>query len=79
MRQQLSQAGVAAPLILKSQAACGVAGAHDMALVMSLEDLPDDFQPAVPAVAQQFVNHGGVLHKVSVIGTKVMPCNLPLS
>lgn len=77
MRQQLSQAGLAAPIILKPQTACGLEGAHKMALVVSLEDLPDALIPAVPAIAQEFVSHGGILHKVSVIGSKVLICTSP--
>lgn len=75
MKQQLLDAGLVAPIVLKSLAACGIKDAHAMTLLLSL-DRTEALPPfSRPIVAQQFVNHGGLVHKVSVIGSQVSTCS----
>jgi len=63
-------AGVRLPCILKDRSACGGEASHRMSLLLSWEGLqrPADGQPRI---LQSFVNHGGVIHKIYVIGDKV--------
>ena len=43
-----------------------------MAILLSLDSLSTSLQAfGGPIIAQQFVNHGGLVHKVSVVGSKV--------
>ena len=66
-------AGLVPPVLLKSLTACGLEEAHCMALSFTLSS----FKACVsshfkgPIMAQQFVNHGGSVHKISVIGDQV--------
>lgn len=55
---------------MKSSIACGLAGAHAMVLVLTLEGLMK-LEMEGGLVLQEFVNHGGVVHKVYVAGAKV--------
>eukprot|EP00878_Enallax_costatus_P043882 GHUV01051982.1.p1 GENE.GHUV01051982.1~~GHUV01051982.1.p1 ORF type:complete len:318 (+),score=96.63 GHUV01051982.1:388-1341(+) len=68
----LTSAGLHAPYIVKPLVACGVKHSHSMALVL-LDDALQQLQGQVPvpAVVQEFVNHGGVQYKVYVLGEKV--------
>lgn len=66
------RAGLAGPFIVKPLVACGVSHSHSMALVLqpgALHELHDRLP--LPAVVQEFVNHGGVQWKVYVLGDKV--------
>jgi hypothetical protein len=61
-----------APFIVKPVVACGVSHSHSMALVLqpaALEGLQGRLP--LPAVVQEFVNHGGMQSKVYVLGDKV--------
>lgn len=69
-------AGVRLPCIVKPQAACGVPEAHQMAFVMHAEGFVQPGVP-VPAVVQEYVDHGGTLHKVYVAGDKARAHNIP--
>ncbi|KAL4857680.1 Inositol-tetrakisphosphate 1-kinase 6 [Chlorella vulgaris] len=66
----LAAAGVGMPCILKPQAACGVAEAHQMAFVLHGSGL-DGLEVPLPAVAQEYVDHGGCLWKVYAAGHRV--------
>jgi inositol-1,3,4-trisphosphate 5/6-kinase/inositol-tetrakisphosphate 1-kinase len=69
--------GLRFPLIAKPLAVDGSAGSHDMSLVYRREGLRGLRHPLV---LQEFVNHGGVLFKVYVVGdgaTCVMRRSLP--
>jgi len=70
---ELAAAGVRFPLVLKPLAACGAPGAHCMAAVAAPAGLARAGAVAVPALAQEFVDHGGTMHKVYVIGGAVRP------
>jgi len=70
---ELAAAGVRFPLVLKPLAACGAPGAHRMAAVAATAGLARAGAVAVPALAQEFVDHGGTMHKVYVIGGAVRP------
>ena len=73
IRQEAEDAGVTMPSIMKPASACGFAAAHQMALIFKWEALHMlDIQR--PSLLQQFVNHGGVLFKIYVIGMQVR-CN----
>ena len=72
------QAGIACPCIAKPQAACGVPEAHVMSIIFTGPGFEALSQHAGPMVLQQWVPHGAFLHKVYVIGSKVLllgePC-----
>ncbi|KAL4433219.1 hypothetical protein ABPG77_003267 [Micractinium sp. CCAP 211/92] len=68
--RQLAAARVGLPCIVKPQAACGVAEAHQMAFVLHGSGF-DDLEVPLPAVAQEYVDHGGVVWKVYVAGEQV--------
>eukprot|EP00887_Chlorella_sp_A99_P007410 scaffold2.g7410.t1 len=66
----LGAAGVRLPCIAKPRAACGVAEAHQMALVLAGEGF-SGLEVPVPAVVQEYIDHGGRVCKVYVAGTEV--------
>jgi len=68
--KHLAEANLSFPLIVKSQVACGVADAHNMALVFQIEELSNLGVP-LPAVLQEYVDHGSKIFKFYVIGDKV--------
>ncbi len=72
LQAQMQAAALVPPILLKSLTACGLGEAHSMAILLSLDSLSTCL-PAFkgPVIAQQFVNHGGLVHKVSVLGKKV--------
>jgi len=70
---ELAAAGVRFPLVHKPLAACGAPGAHRMAAVAAPAGLARAGAVARPALAQEFVDHGGTVHKVYVIGGAVRP------
>ncbi|XP_020250945.1 inositol-tetrakisphosphate 1-kinase 6-like [Asparagus officinalis] len=70
LKEQLAEARLSFPLIVKPQVACGVADAHDMALVFKYEDFNGLGVP-LPAIVQEYVDHGSSLFKFYVLGEKV--------
>ncbi|PAN13405.1 hypothetical protein PAHAL_2G334000 [Panicum hallii] len=68
--KHLTEANLSFPLIVKPQVACGVADAHNMALVFQIEELSNLGVP-LPAVLQEYVDHGSKIFKFYVIGDKV--------
>jgi hypothetical protein len=68
MWSRLTEAGMAPPIIVKPLVACGIVDAHTMTLLLSTDARAD---LTYPAIAQQYINHSGILHKVSVIGSQV--------
>ncbi|KAM3405293.1 hypothetical protein ACQJBY_008023 [Aegilops geniculata] len=61
--------GLRFPLIAKPLAVDGSAGSHDLCLVYRAEGLRGLH---TPVVLQEFVNHGGVLFKVYVVGGRAV-------
>lgn len=59
------------PYILKSRLACGIPDSHVMALILGPEGTRD-CELAGPLVAQEYINHGGILYKVYMIGSNVL-------
>lgn len=68
--KKLAEANLSFPLIVKPQVACGVADAHNMALVFQIEEVSNLGVP-LPAVLQEYVDHGSKIFKFYVIGEKV--------
>jgi len=68
--KHLAEANLSFPLIVKPLVACGVADAHNMALVFQIEELSNLGVP-LPAVLQEYVDHGSKIFKFYVIGDKV--------
>ncbi|KAE8671883.1 Inositol-tetrakisphosphate 1-kinase 6 [Hibiscus syriacus] len=68
--QRLHDAELSPPSIVKPQVACGVADAHSMAIVFSVEDFKD-LSVSVPAVIQEYVDHSSTLFKFYVLGERV--------
>ena len=58
------------PVIVKPAAACGVAAAHSMAIVLRAAGFAALHVP-LPASLQEYVDHGARLHKVYVLGPQV--------
>ena len=69
----LAGQGVRFPLVLKPVVACGAPQAHRMALLAAPHGLNGAAAVPLPAVAQAFVAHGGIAHKVYVLGRAVRP------
>ncbi|KAJ7957401.1 Inositol-tetrakisphosphate 1-kinase [Quillaja saponaria] len=67
---RLAEAGLSLPIMVKPQVACGVADAHQMAIVFSIEDFKSLNVP-LPAVIQEYVDHSCTLCKFYVLGEKV--------
>eukprot|EP00271_Cylindrocystis_brebissonii_P009617 TRINITY_DN2464_c0_g1_i1.p1 TRINITY_DN2464_c0_g1~~TRINITY_DN2464_c0_g1_i1.p1 ORF type:complete len:537 (-),score=121.55 TRINITY_DN2464_c0_g1_i1:362-1972(-) len=65
----LEQGGLRLPLVAKPASANGNDSAHELALVLSEKGLA---HVELPTVVQEFVNHGGVLFKLYVLGDYVM-------
>lgn len=63
-------AGPALPWVVKPQVACGPAEAHQMAFVLHQDGLRGLDVP-LPAVIQEYVDHGGIIWKVYVAGSTV--------
>ncbi|PIA59012.1 hypothetical protein AQUCO_00400100v1 [Aquilegia coerulea] len=68
--KRLSEVGLFLPSIVKPQVACGVADAHDMAIVFRTEDFKS-LQVPLPVVVQEYVDHSSLLYKFYVLGEKV--------
>jgi glutathione synthase/RimK-type ligase-like ATP-grasp enzyme len=74
IRQKLNQDKVTFPIVCKTVAACGDIRTHNMALVFNEEQLlqvmqDEEQQIPLPIVAQQYINHDGILHKAYVVGS----------
>ena len=63
-------AGIRLPCLLKPRAACGVPGAHAMALLLRAT-AGAEARVALPALAQEFVPHRGAFHKCYAVGDAV--------
>mmetsp|Transcript_15093 Transcript_15093/g.40824 ORF Transcript_15093/g.40824 Transcript_15093/m.40824 type:complete len:443 (+) Transcript_15093:139-1467(+) len=81
-KQRLEGAGLQPPLLVKPLWTDGREGSHGLAVlhdIKSLEKLvvglSEDLQP--PLVVQQFVEHGGVLYKVYVLGNRTVVTKRP--
>ncbi|XP_071735870.1 inositol-tetrakisphosphate 1-kinase 1-like [Rutidosis leptorrhynchoides] len=59
------------PVIAKPLTADGTTKAHSMSIVFDLEGLTNKLELEPPMVLQQFVNHGGTIFKVYVVGEYV--------
>ncbi|KAL6846760.1 hypothetical protein ACP4OV_024208 [Aristida adscensionis] len=70
LQEQLAEANLSFPIIVKPQVACGVADAHNMALVFQIEEFSNISVP-LPAVLQEYIDHGSKIFKFYVIGDKV--------
>jgi inositol-1,3,4-trisphosphate 5/6-kinase/inositol-tetrakisphosphate 1-kinase len=64
----IRELGLRLPLIAKQVSADGGARSHEMCLVLNLNGLS---KLETPIVVQEFVNHGGVVFKVYVVGDHV--------
>ena len=72
VRAALDAAGILTPCLLKPVAACGVLGAHAMALMLDTASTADAAVP-LPCIAQAFVTHNPpTVHKVYVFGDTVL-------
>ncbi|WIA21991.1 hypothetical protein OEZ85_004346 [Tetradesmus obliquus] len=68
----LAQHGMQPPFIVKPAVACGVAHSHSMALALTPGALASlAGRLPLPGLVCEFVNHGGLQHKVYVLGDKV--------
>ncbi|GLI61578.1 hypothetical protein VaNZ11_003963 [Volvox africanus] len=80
---QLCQAGLTPPLLVKPLWTDGREGSHGLAVLHDMAamgkvlygDVSSSLKP--PLVVQQFVDHGGVLFKVYVLGTRTVVCLRP--
>ncbi|MQL98424.1 hypothetical protein Taro_031131 [Colocasia esculenta] len=70
LKEKLCIAKLSFPNIVKPQVACGVADAHKMALVFKYEDFEHLHIP-LPAIVQEYVDHGSTIFKFYVLGEKV--------
>lgn len=70
LTEQISEAMLSLPNIVKPQVACGVADAHSMAIVFRFEDYKSLSVP-VPAIVQEYVDHSSTIFKIYVLGNKV--------
>ncbi|KAL6655231.1 hypothetical protein ACP70R_006057 [Stipagrostis hirtigluma subsp. patula] len=70
LQKQLAETNLSFPIIVKPQVACGVADAHNMALVFQIEEFSNINVP-LPAILQEYVDHGSKIFKFYAIGDKV--------
>mmetsp|Transcript_10669 Transcript_10669/g.22930 ORF Transcript_10669/g.22930 Transcript_10669/m.22930 type:complete len:422 (+) Transcript_10669:247-1512(+) len=83
VHQLLADAGLRPPLLVKPLWTDGREGSHGLAVVHDMPSLEKLLQGSVstelkpPVVVQQFVEHGGVLHKVYVLGRTTVVCQRP--
>lgn len=81
--RQIQASGLALPVLVKPIWADGRAGSHALAVVTAESGLQHLFERgpqlglALPAVAQQYVPHGGCLFKVYVLGRHVRMVTRP--
>ncbi|XP_065070472.1 inositol-tetrakisphosphate 1-kinase-like [Rhopilema esculentum] len=75
MKEMIRNAGIKYPIIAKKLIGkAGLSESHDMRIVFSEENLKD---LSLPCVVQEFLNHGGKMFKVYVIGDKFYTCEKP--
>eukprot|EP00794_Sanderia_malayensis_P018284 gene18287-20107_t len=75
IKQAMRNAGIQYPIISKQQAGnAGITESHKMKIIFSEENIKD-LEP--PCVVQEFMNHGGKMFKVYVIGNKYYACEKP--
>lgn len=83
-KAQLDQAGLHPPLLVKPVWTDGREGSHGLAMLHDLQSLEQllqggglyaDLQP--PLVVQQYVEHGGVMYKVYVLGAQTFVSTRP--
>jgi hypothetical protein len=65
-----AEAGIELPCLVKPRVACGVPGAHAMALLLRASGGAGS-RVALPALAQAFVPHRGTFHKCYSVGDAV--------
>uniref|UniRef100_A0A0E0B5E8 Inositol-tetrakisphosphate 1-kinase 6 n=1 Tax=Oryza glumipatula TaxID=40148 RepID=A0A0E0B5E8_9ORYZ len=70
LQKQLAEAKLSFPLIVKPQVACGVADAHNMALIFKIKEFSNLSVP-LPAILQEYIDHGSKIFKFYAIGDKV--------
>ncbi|BAF25603.1 Os09g0518700 [Oryza sativa Japonica Group] len=70
LQKQLAEAKLSFPLIVKPQVACGVADAHNMALIFKIEEFSNLSVP-LPAILQEYIDHGSKIFKFYAIGDKI--------
>ncbi|XP_078447241.1 inositol 1,3,4-trisphosphate 5/6-kinase 4 isoform X2 [Wolffia australiana] len=70
LKEKLFESKLSFPCIVKPQAACGVPHAHQMALVFTAEDF-ENLQVPLPAIVQEYVDHGSTIYKIYVLGEKI--------
>ena len=70
--QLIQAAGLGLPCLAKPLAACGVPEAHRMVVVTQPAGLHPSRAWGTPHVVQAWVPHTGCLHKVYVLGSKVL-------
>ncbi|KAG8050524.1 hypothetical protein GUJ93_ZPchr0009g1542 [Zizania palustris] len=70
LQKQLAEANLSFPLIVKPQVACGVADAHNMALIFKIEEFSNLSVP-LPAILQEYIDHGSKIFKFYAIGDKI--------
>ncbi|CAA6668157.1 unnamed protein product [Spirodela intermedia] len=70
LMDRILESNLSFPCIVKPQTACGVAYAHNMALVFKGDDFENLHVP-LPAIVQEYVDHGSTIYKVYVLGEKV--------
>ncbi|CAN6466065.1 unnamed protein product [Victoria cruziana] len=68
--ENLSNAKLCLPAIIKPQIACGVSHAHSMAIVFKMEDFAGLPVP-VPAIIQEYIDHGSLIYKFYVLGDAI--------
>jgi len=61
------EAGLTYPIVCKTVVACSIGTSHDMAVAMNERGLLN-CGLELPVIAQQYVNHRGVIHKIYVAG-----------
>ena len=75
MKQKVQDAGIEYPIIAKKLIGkAGLTESHDMRIIFSEDNLKD---LKAPCVVQEFLNHGGKMFKVYVIGDKFYTCEKP--
>ena len=65
----LQAAGLCAPFLCKSEAACGVSYSHDMAVFSDARQL-EQYAVPPPFTIQEFRNHAAVVLKIYVLGAQ---------
>nr|NP_001409756.1 inositol-tetrakisphosphate 1-kinase 6 [Oryza brachyantha] len=70
LQKQLTEANLSFPLIVKPRVACGVADAHNMALIFQIEEFSNLSIP-LPAILQEYIDHGSKIYKFYAIGDNI--------